>query len=324
MLLKISTGKLTLKHNFPGDCTLHELQLFIEDKTGIADYASELLIGFPPTLLQHQGPTAKLASVGLKNGMLVTVRPNAEAQMLFNQLHEMGFNPSVIRQCLAIVSIYDVNTCIEICQQLTEGAAKLVRRTVPADNGCLFNAIGVLVEHDDFAPNPKKYRQMVADYIMNHAEEFPDGMLEHADYPTWIMQKDKWGGEVEVSILARLLALEIAVVDIRTGKALIYGREAGYTDRIYLLYDGVHYDALLQPQPLLPAAGPARTVFSPTDLTVLQAAEAIAQELHGRRQFVDLAGDQLRCGACQAVLRGEGEARLHATATGHQSFSQAS
>jgi hypothetical protein len=35
------------------------------------------------------------------------------------------------------------------------------------------------------------------------------------------------------------------VADIATAKLLIYGEGCGYSQRLYLLYDGIHYDSLV-------------------------------------------------------------------------------
>lgn len=37
---------------------------------------------------------------------------------------------------------------------------------------------------------------------------------------------------------------EIAAFDIHTQRVDVYGEDAGYDERVLLLYDGLHYDAL--------------------------------------------------------------------------------
>lgn len=318
MLLKVTTGTVSNKHSFSDDASLQELQQFIADKTGIADYEQELLIGFPPTLLGWPiAPESKLDALGIKNGSVVTVRPNADRRALFSKLSGMGHSAAVIRECFAL-GVLDIDTCHEICQQLAaSGPLQMVRKVIPADNSCLFAAIAFCAQPVHPA-DPMHYRRMVSRHILAHREEFSLDMLDGKDaaaYAQWITQTERWGGEVELSILAPLLSLEIAVVDIRTGRTYIYG-QGQQAQRIYLLYDGVHYDALM-------VQGSGQTAFDSSDSAPLESAEQVAKELKAKRQFVDLAAGQLVCGECNKLLGGQADAVAHAKATGHQNFVQA-
>ena len=42
----------------------------------------------------------------------------------------------------------------------------------------------------------------------------------------------------------RHYAREIAAYDIQTKRCDVYGQEHGYSERVMLLYDGLHYDAM--------------------------------------------------------------------------------
>ena len=42
----------------------------------------------------------------------------------------------------------------------------------------------------------------------------------------------------------RYYGREIAAYDIQTQRCDVYGSEEGYTERVMVLYDGLHYDAL--------------------------------------------------------------------------------
>eukprot|EP01039_Chlorochromonas_danica_P007501 gene7501-8298_t len=334
MLLKITSGSTPLKHNFPDNTTLHELLVFIEDHLSIADYEAELLIGYPPTYLDPLMKTENdlLFSLGIQSGMLVTVRVSEYRRLLYGNLSVMGFPRRIIRQAFQLISSYDLETCLEICQQLSEGdlllsstsptgvkPSKIERKVIPADNSCLFRSIAYLL-NPSHSRDPMIYRQMVADHVLSHVDSYPADFLdgkEAKEYAKWICQSEKWGGEIELSILAPLLAVEIAVVDIRTGKVYLYGEEENGTTttkkRIYLLYDGVHYDALHRAVPL-------QTMFEPSDELTKEEAEGVAASLKESRQFVDLSAGQIMCQICQTVLGGQDLAVLHAKATGHQNF----
>lgn len=100
---------------------------------------------------------------------------------------------------------------------------------------------------------------------------------------------------------------------------------AGYTERVLLLYDGLHYDAMAvaafegAPEDL------DVTIIDPSSqlgAAVGAAAAGLVAASHAARQFTDTANFTLRCGVCQLGLKGEKEAVEHAKATGHSNFSE--
>jgi hypothetical protein len=112
--------------------------------------------------------------------------------------------------------------------------------------------------------------------------------------------------------LAELLAVQLAVADIRTAALFVYCEERAFARRMFLLYDGVHYDALF-------AASGAR-LFAPSDAAAAAAAVEVADALRREHAFTDTAHFMLACGACGALVAGTAEAQAHAEATGHGSF----
>jgi ubiquitin thioesterase OTU1 len=88
------------------------------------------------------------------------------------------------------------------------------------------------------------------------------------------------------------------------------------------LYDGVHYDALAEAP--YPDAHESldTTRFSITDDSKIAAAQAVAADLKQRKQYIDLAGCDLKCMICGKGLRGQEGAREHARVTQHQNFGQ--
>ncbi|RDX96132.1 Ubiquitin thioesterase OTU1, partial [Mucuna pruriens] len=50
---------------------------------------------------------------------------------------------------------------------------------------------------------------------------------------------------IELSILADYYGREIAAYDIQTTRCDLYGQESNYSERVMLIYDGLHYDALV-------------------------------------------------------------------------------
>jgi ubiquitin thioesterase OTU1 len=256
-------------------------------------------------------------------------------------LVSMGFSEAA---ALAAVDIAgdDFGLAVDVCQELSASAASqppppapaaeaapktrtITRRIIDADNSCLFNALGYLMVRDKKQMNTV-YRQMVAAVIQEDPTKYTSEILDGkstSEYVSWILDTDKWGGEIEMSILAKALGVEIAAVDVQTGKVYVYGNEYDFMDRVYVLYDGVHYDAIVSA--LVDASSRSKedddvTTFPAQDETVLAACSTLAADLRSKKQFVNLAGCDLKCLVCGVGLRGQADARAHATTTGHQNF----
>ena len=91
-----------------------------------------------------------------------------------------------------------------------------------------------------------------------------------------------------------------------------------------LLYSGIHYDAVtLSPDPdLLRQIEFHTTKFSVSDTSILNAAQKLASELRRTKKFTNTATFDLKCEICGTGLKGEKEARAHASQTGHTAFGE--
>ncbi|XP_073387774.1 OVARIAN TUMOR DOMAIN-containing deubiquitinating enzyme 2 isoform X6 [Physcomitrium patens] len=146
------------------------------------------------------------------------------------------------------------------------------------------------------------------------------------EYVEWISNPDKWGGAIELAILSDHYGREIAAYDIQTKRCDLYGQGKGYIERVMLLYDGLHYDALgLAPFPGAPEEVD-QTIFSVDKNgnigSASRLAERVVEEAHRARKFTDTGNFTLRCGVCQKGAVGQAEAVEHAKATGHTNFQE--
>jgi len=156
---------------------------------------------------------------------------------------------------------------------------------------------------------------------MTYSEAYLD--KSNVEYQKWIMDKDTWGGAIELSILTLYYKTEITVFDIQTQRIDKYGEGCGYRQRVMLIYDGIHYDPLALTYPGLEDDEVIdQTVFPVTDDISLVKAHNVASEAHKKRQFTNVAKFTLRCIVCQQGLIGESEAMQHAKQTGHINFSE--
>ena len=204
-----------------------------------------------------------------------------------------------------------------------------VRKVIDADNSCLFNAIGYVFFRS--LAKAKELRKVVHDAVLSDPDTFSEAALGKPpkEYAEWVLRPNSWGGQVELFVLSTHLRKQIAAYDVQTGRVDIYGEDRfPRSERGHLIYDGLHYDALV-------FAYPGLEDLPDTHVTVIDCsqpisktnafdakARALAEKDKARRMFTDTANFSLRCLVCQEGLVGENEAREHAKKTGHQNFGE--
>lgn len=89
-------------------------------------------------------------------------------------------------------------------------------------------------------------REVIAQHVSNDKETYNEAMLgrPNAEYCEWIRKSASWGGAIEVSILSNYYGIEIDVVDITNALINRFGEDKEYGMRVFLLFDGIHYDPL--------------------------------------------------------------------------------
>ena len=103
-----------------------------------------------------------------------------------------------------------------------------------------------------------------------------------------------------------------------------YG-EGNYEQRGWLLYDGIHYDAVaVAAFPDAPEVVDLtlQPVDAPNAAEVDAAVAALVAQAHGQHKFTDTAGFTLRCIVCREGMQGQAAAAEHAKRTGHTSFGE--
>lgn len=326
MLLKISTGKISSKHSFREGATMKELQDKVTEVTGLSLHEIDVFHGYPLKKLTFSNPSSTVESQGVENGSVITVRSNPNLKELYQSLVNMGFKHDVILKVMIELEAKDKDIAIDFCQQISQldvddGSASVTRKAIPADNSCLFNSIGFLLRGSF---NPIYYRTLVAEAIKKDPNTFTSDYLDMdpVEYVRWIQNPEKWGGEIEISILSDALGVEISVADIRSSTILTYGEGKGFQQRVYLLYDGIHYDAIVQEKKVGAQAPVETCTFTPDNQAVYAAVLSFVSELKRKKQFVNLSSGQLYCNICYQTFVGEKEAVSHAKQTGHQNFGQ--
>lgn len=98
-----------------------------------------------------------------------------------------------------------------------------MRKIIPADNSCLFSSINY--SYYGMLGDPVVMRELIAARIMNDTNLFNEAILEKKPevYSAWIMDKNSWGGGIELSIIPSILNVKIGVVEIRELKIEYFG-----------------------------------------------------------------------------------------------------
>lgn len=89
-------------------------------------------------------------------------------------------------------------------------------------------------------------REIIANAVAADPEEYSEAFLgrPNAEYCKWILKPDSWGGAIELSILSKFYGLEIAVIDSINAIINRFGEDQHYAQRVFLIFDGIHYDPL--------------------------------------------------------------------------------
>jgi ubiquitin thioesterase OTU1 len=292
-------GSTTLEVPHPG--TAGDVAILIASTTSITPEEQAWKGGFPPKPLKLQTTDALPSDIDL--------------------IHVSKGEPSIV-DTTSPLPLNDDDKIVDE-PNMTDPDGFVVRRVMDADNSCLFNSIGYVLEHSRSLQS-QKYRRLVADAVLQDPITYNEAFLGKPmdEYAEWISKSQTWGGQIELSILSRLLKTEIASFDVIRNRHDVYGTEHNFKRRIMVIYDGIHYDALAFCfDPSLPEDMDV-TQFSPKDIIVMERARQLCEQQHRSRKFTDTSSFTLRCLVCQEGLKGQAEAQEHAQQTGHQNFAE--
>lgn len=199
---------------------------------------------------------------------------------------------------------------------------ELARFVVPADNSCLFHSVGFLLHGGPLGARAAELRAEAAREVLASPDVWTEAVLGRppAEYAAYLSRASTWGGGLELSILAMKHRVEIVAVEVRSGVAYKFGEGAGFDTRAFLVYDGLHYDALVSARGSGVGAARAERLLPASEEGYAEAALALAARARAAHQYTDTVGFSLRCGACGVGVVGQAEAVAHAEGTGHTNF----
>ena len=190
------------------------------------------------------------------------------------------------------------------------------KKTIPADNSCLFNSINFAINQS--ITEPEIIRGIISSEILNNPIDYNEAILERPieDYCDWILRGDSWGGGIEISILSKYFNVIIAVVDIQNITFEYFGD--GFTEVIYLLYNNVHYDVFYKED----INGKITGLFDVNDEKSKNEIMEICKELKKHQKYLDIQMFSVKCMQCNFLMKGQNDVIEHTKKTGHTNFSQ--
>jgi ubiquitin thioesterase OTU1 len=333
---------------YDGNTSLSKFRALVAEKTEIKPEYQKFLSGYPPkeilptsesdpiskffangdtiTVEQSASPISGILSTDASAATPVNTNTKsadlvvAATQQNIPTAHSMGTNTTTSTS-VPVINAQQNNTKPTHSEpaRISPGDGVMLKRTIPDDNSCLFNAVAYVLEKSKSAAD---LRKIIADVVLADPINYSEAILGQspAKYAQWITHKDHWGGAIELAILAQFYRTEIVAFDVINVRSNCFGEGQNYTQRACLVYDGIHYDSLAFN---FMDDGPQEmdiTLFSPHDQVVASMALEFVKKLHAKGQYTDTNAFKILCTQCQKVLVGEKAATEHAKTTGHTNF----
>lgn len=246
--------------NLSADETIGNLKSKISELTRIPADVLCVLVGFPPKPLDLSANENLLSASGIINGDTLIVEEKSIPDVV----------PQQHRNNLQLEEDILLAQRIANEEENATGLASqgiLLKQVVPSDNSCLFTSIGIFIVQflysirinnlslKNFRPGyvmngridtevGSYLREVIAQHVSN--DKIDEAILgrPNAEYCEWIRKPASWGGAIEVSILSNYYGVEVDVVDITNALINRFGEDKEYGMRVFLLFDGIHYDPL--------------------------------------------------------------------------------
>ena len=190
------------------------------------------------------------------------------------------------------------------------------RKFVDADNSCLFSSIGYLIDPKNFNETTKhEYRMMIVNYLRQGNVDDNILDLPKDEYIKEIEKPSKWGGAIELKIFSDMFQIQIASIDIKTNRADIYGEDKDYSQRIFVIYNGIHYDPLVLSSQEVEEDEEIEDVtkFGANDDAILIEFKEYCKIYQNANEYVDVNDmTKFECDTCQTIFDSQKEAFDHA------------
>ncbi|XP_060839661.1 ubiquitin thioesterase OTU1 [Rhopalosiphum padi] len=304
VVLRLKCRSGTFPMTIPLNCSISILKEQVSVLSEIPVDSIKLLFGFPPKSIQKLEGT--IEDVGLKSGD--TIIAEVDSTSIGVQQLKVKTESNILKHITE--------------QEVGNEVPLILRKVVPADNSCLFTSLGFVLGGKIDLSSGNFMREIIANAVKDNQIEFSEAVLgkPNKDYCEWIRNPNSWGGAIEVSILSNFYGMEIAVIDTQSGSISKFGEDKDYPHRVFLIYDGIHYDPLYLESPANPEE--IQTLFPTNDDRMLDAAQMLANEAKSSRQYTDVNRFTLKCLECGCIMIGQSQAQEHAKLTAHNNFNE--
>ena len=277
----------------------------------------KILKGFPPKSLDLLDPLQTLESLSITHGdsVILESRENTPtAEKSGSESEGMGSSKS------RDLGPSESKKAKPAAPSSLPYSGVLLRQTVPANNSCLFTSVNFCLSGKVDLDKADFMRDVISAAVSGDKVKYTDAILgrTNEDYCAWIRKDSSWGGAIEAQILAEYFGVIITLINIQTDFVTDFGDNMNLAQRLFLIYDGIHYDPLYRDV----GSGEKQTLFGVEDTKALEEAKALATVARTARQFTDTANFTLKCITCQENLKGESDAQEHAKKTGHTNFGE--
>jgi ubiquitin thioesterase OTU1 len=161
------------------------------------------------------------------------------------------------------------------------------KECVKADGNCLFNCATLALEGT--VSKPQETREILASVMLSDPLNFSKSELgrDPEEYIKWLTgSSSAWGGIPELKALSMVFECEFGVVVISDIEVLLFGKDKGYKSRVYVLYDGTHYNLITHQ---------GKRQFDPQDEPAYQGCLELARGCKQRHEDVDTSVFSLMC-----------------------------
>ena len=196
------------------------------------------------------------------------------------------------------------------------------RRFVDSDNSCLFSSIGYLIDNKNFDETTKlQYRQLLTNHIEDNNVDIAMLGMSKEEYINNIQNPATWGGAIELKLFSDMFQVEIASIDVQSNRVDIFGQDKNYPQRIFVLYNGVHYDPLVMAY--TEDSVDDITAFASDDSQTLIEFQNHAKVYNDAGDFVDPKNmNHFECDQCKTLFESQMDAYDHANNYQHWSFNE--
>ncbi|VDP85931.1 unnamed protein product [Echinostoma caproni] len=252
---KFHTGQCILD-NLTSESTVNDLLSSVSSAVKINRSEIALFYGYPPKplILSDENLGQRLSQIPLISGDTLTVDVNKSSVL-------SSHHPTPSGRVIPIQRIEQPAPKV-VDESLRTQRPHLLRLSAPSDNSCLFTSVLFCVDNADghqpigaqVVTNKAavaQMRELIASIVKSDPERYSEAFLGMPNevYSHQIQEPDRWGGGIEVAILSQLHELEICLVDIQSCRIDRFGEDKRYSQRILLMYDGIHYDPMAMARP---------------------------------------------------------------------------